>query len=51
MFHFLEKNPFFFTVFLFIVIAYAGLIEILPGFSQAARPVVGHKPYTAGISR
>jgi cytochrome c oxidase cbb3-type subunit 2 len=46
MFHFLEKNPFFFTVFLFIVIAYAGLIEILPGFSQASRPIVGHTPYT-----
>ncbi len=46
MFHFLEKNPFFFTVFLFIVISYAGLIEILPGFSQASRPVVGQKPYT-----
>jgi len=46
MFHFLEKNPFFFTVFLFIVIAYAGLIEILPGFAQASRPIVGQKPYT-----
>lgn len=46
MFHFLEKNPFFFTVFLFIVIAYAGLIEILPGFAQASRPVVGTTPYS-----
>lgn len=46
MFHFLEKNPFFFTVFLFIVIAFAGLIEILPGFAQASRPVADVKPYT-----
>ena len=46
MFHFLEKNPFFFAVFLFIVIAFAGLIEILPGFAQASRPLVDTKPYT-----
>lgn len=46
MFHFLEKNPFFFAVFLFVVIAFAGLIEILPNFAQASRPVVGTKPYT-----
>jgi len=46
MFHFLEKNPFFFAVFLFIVIAFAGLIEILPNFAQASRPVVGTTPYT-----
>lgn len=46
MFNWLEKNPFFFAVFLFIVIAYAGVIEILPSFKEAARPVEGTKPYT-----
>jgi len=46
MFHWLEKNPFFFAVGVFIVIAFAGLIEILPNFAEASRPVVGLKPYT-----
>jgi len=46
MFHWLEKNPFFFSVGVFVVIAFAGLIEILPNFAEASRPVVGHKPYT-----
>ena len=46
MFHWLEKNPFFFAVGVFVVIAYAGLIEILPNFAEAARPVKGLKPYT-----
>jgi cytochrome c oxidase cbb3-type subunit 2 len=47
MFHWLEKNPFFFAVGVFLVIAFAGLIEILPNFAQASRPAVGTKPYTA----
>ncbi len=46
MFHWLEKNPFFFAVGVFLVIAFAGLIEILPNFAEASRPVVGLKPYT-----
>jgi len=46
MFHWLEKNPFFFAVGVFIVIAFAGLIEILPNFAEASRPVVGLKPYS-----
>ncbi len=46
MFHWLEKNPFFFAVAVFVVIAFAGLIEILPNFAQASRPVIGTKPYT-----
>jgi cytochrome c oxidase cbb3-type subunit 2 len=46
MFHWLEKNPFFFAVTVFVVIAFAGLIEILPNFAQASRPVIGTKPYT-----
>jgi len=46
MFHWLEKNPFFFSVGVFLVIAFAGLIEILPNFAEASRPVVGLKPYT-----
>lgn len=46
MFHWLEKRPFFFAVFLFLVIAFAGAIEIIPGFSKASRPIVGKEPYT-----
>ena len=46
MFHWLEKNPFFFAVGVFVVIAYAGLIEILPNFAEGSRPVAGLKPYT-----
>jgi cytochrome c oxidase cbb3-type subunit 2 len=46
MFHWLEKNPFFFSVGVFVVIAFAGIIEILPNFAEASRPVKGLKPYT-----
>ena len=46
MFHWLEKNPFFFAVAVFVVIVYAGVITILPDFMNSARPVVGTKPYT-----
>ena len=46
MFHWLEKNPFLFAVGVFVVIAFAGLIEIVPNFAQASRPVIGTKPYS-----
>ena len=46
MFHWLEKNPFLFAVGVFIVIAFAGAIEILPNFAEASRPIKGLKPYT-----
>ena len=46
MFHWLEKNPFFFAVAVFLTIAFAGLVEILPNFAQAARPVIGTAPYS-----
>jgi cytochrome c oxidase cbb3-type subunit 2 len=46
MFHWLEKNPFFFAVGVFVTIAFAGLIEIVPNFAEASRPVAGLKPYT-----
>lgn len=46
MFHWLEKNPFFFAVGVFLVIAYAGVVTILPDFMESARPVTGTKPYT-----
>ena len=46
MFSWLEKNPFFFAVGVFIVIAYAGIIEILPDFANRARPLEGTKPLT-----
>jgi len=46
MFHWLEKHPFFFAVAVFVVIAFAGLIEIVPNFAEASRPTIGTKPYT-----
>ena len=46
MFRWLEKNPFFFAVGVFVVIAYAGIVEVLPNFMESARPLVGTKPYT-----
>ena len=46
MFHWLEKRPFFFAVGVFVTIAFAGLIEIVPNFAQASQPVVGTTPYT-----
>ncbi|ASM37729.1 MAG: cytochrome-c oxidase, cbb3-type subunit II [Campylobacter sputorum] len=46
MFNWLEKHPFFFAVAVFVVIAYAGIVEILPDFADRARPVEGRKPYT-----
>ena len=46
MFHWLEKHPFFFAVGVFVVIAFAGLIEIIPNFAEASRPVIGTKPYS-----
>jgi cytochrome c oxidase cbb3-type subunit 2 len=41
-----RKNPFFFAVGVFVVIAFAGLIEIVPNFAQASRPVIGTAPYS-----
>lgn len=46
MFSWLERNPFFFTVVVFVTIAFAGLVMILPSFAQSSQPVVGTKPYT-----
>ena len=46
MFSWLEKNPFFFAVFVFVFIAYAGVVEILPDFADRARPTKDAKPYT-----
>jgi len=46
MFHWLEKNPFLFTVMVFVTVAFAGVIEVLPNFAEMSRPTVGTKPYT-----
>jgi len=46
MFHWLEKHPFFFAVGVFVTIAFAGLIEIVPNFAQASRPLIGTTPYS-----
>ncbi len=46
MFHWLEKNPFLFTVMVFVTVAFAGVITILPDFAKSSQPVVGTKPYT-----
>jgi len=46
MFHWLEKNPFLFTVMLFVTVAFAAVITILPDFAKSSQPLVGTKPYT-----
>ncbi|MBC8237640.1 MAG: cytochrome-c oxidase, cbb3-type subunit II [Helicobacteraceae bacterium] len=46
MFHWLEKNPFAFALAVFVTIAFAGLIEIIPNFAASSRPVIGTTPYT-----
>jgi cytochrome c oxidase cbb3-type subunit 2 len=46
MFHWLEKNPFFFASAIALVISFAGLIEIVPNFAKAGRPLVDMKPRT-----
>jgi len=46
MFHWLEKNPFLFAVGVFLTIAFAGVVSIIPSFAQTSRPVIGTKPYS-----
>ena len=46
MFHWLEQRPFFFAVFVFLFISFAGLIEAIPDFAKQARPTVDTQPYT-----
>jgi len=46
MFHWLEKHPFLFAVGVFLTIAFAGLVTLLPSFAQTSRPVIGTKPYS-----
>jgi len=46
MFHWLEKHPFFFAVGVFVTVAFAGLVEVLPNFAEQSRPTIGTKPYT-----
>jgi cytochrome c oxidase cbb3-type subunit 2 len=46
MFHWLEQRPFFFAVVLFVFVAFAGIIEVIPEFGKASQPTVGTKPYT-----
>lgn len=46
MFHWLEKRPFFFAVAVFVTVAFAGLVEILPNFAKQSQPIIGTKPYS-----
>jgi cytochrome c oxidase cbb3-type subunit II len=46
MFHWLEKHPFFFAVAVFLTVAFAGFVEVLPNFAEQSRPTIGTKPYT-----
>lgn len=46
MFHWLEQRPFFFAVAVFLTVAFAGIIEIIPDFAKQSKPVVGTKPYS-----
>ena len=46
MFHWLEQRPFFFSVFVFLFVAFAGIIEVIPDFGKQSQPTVGTKPYS-----
>ena len=46
MFHWLEQRPFFFAVALFLTVAFAGIIEVIPDFGKQSQPTVGTKPYS-----
>ncbi len=46
MFHWLEKNPFLFAVGVFLTIAFAGLVTIIPSFAETSRPLIGTTPYS-----
>lgn len=46
MFSWLERNPFFFSVLVICAISFAGIIELIPNFFKASRPLVGTQPYT-----
>ena len=46
MFHWFEQRPFFFAVLVFVFVAFAGIVEIIPDFAKQSRPTVGTKPYT-----
>ncbi len=46
MFHWLEQRPFFFAVAVFLTVAFAGIVEVIPDFAKQSRPTVGTKPYT-----
>jgi cytochrome c oxidase cbb3-type subunit 2 len=46
MFHWLEQRPFFFAVAVFLTVAFAGFIEVIPDFAKQSRPTVGTKPYS-----
>ena len=46
MFHWLEQRPFFFTVMVFLFVAFAGLVEAIPDFAKASQPLVDTKPYS-----
>jgi len=46
MFHWLEKHPFLFAVGVFLTIAFAGLVTLLPSFAETSRPIIGTKPYS-----
>ena len=46
MFHWFEQRPFFFAVLVFVFVAFAGIIEIIPDFAKQSRPTVGTKPYS-----
>ena len=46
MFHWFEQRPFFFAVLVFLFVAFAGIIEVIPDFAKQSRPAVGTKPYS-----
>ena len=46
MFHWFEQRPFFFAVLVFVFVAFAGIVEVIPDFAKQSRSAVGTKPYS-----
>jgi cbb3-type cytochrome c oxidase subunit II len=47
IFEFIEKNSLLLGVSIFVLITIGGIVEVVPSFTQNARPITGLKPYSA----
>ncbi len=47
IFEFIEKNSLLLGISIFVLITIGGIVEVVPSFTQNARPITGLKPYSA----